>query len=245
MGGATALGLSRFCPGLNIHVTAKHLQTLEKFKAGGINASLDNEAAARHAEIVILAVKPWLVKDVLTPLVPCLKGKLLISIAAGIPASELGDCLSGASLSGLYTVIPNLAIEVGESMTFAHEIFGTTESRNCVQTLFSSVGKIQFVSEKQLNAGMMVASCGTALALRYMRAAMEGGIQLGLYPKQALEAVLQTVKGAAILSESHGAHPEADIDKVTTPGGITIRALNAMEEAGFSNAVIKGLTVLE
>jgi len=89
----------------------------------------------------------------------------------------------------------------------------------------------------------MVASCGTAFALRYARAATEGGVELGLYPHQALEAVLQTVKGAADLLEARGTHPEQEIDRVTTPGGITIRGLNAMEAAGFSDAVIKGLEI--
>ena len=87
----------------------------------------------------------------------------------------------------------------------------------------------------------MLASCGTAFALRYVRASAEGGVELGLYPKEALEAVLQTVRGAADLLEAHGTHPEAEIDRVTTPGGITIKGLNAMEEAGFSAAVVAGL----
>lgn len=88
---------------------------------------------------------------------------------------------------------------------------------------------------------MMVASCGTAFALRYARAAMEGGVQLGLYPREALAAVYQTMKGAVDLAAAHAAHPEAEIDRVTTPGGITIRGLNAMEEAGFTAAVVAGL----
>jgi len=71
--------------------------------------------------------------------------------------------------------------------------------------------------------------------------AAEGGVELGLYPREAVEAALQTVKGAAVLLEARGTHPEAEIDRVTTPGGITIRGLNEMERAGFSSAVIRGL----
>ena len=241
MGGATALGLSRFCPGVEITVTAKHRETLEKYSVIGLHSTLDNVQAAKWADIIILGVKPWLVKEVLEPMLPHFGGKLLFSLAAGIPGEQLKEWVADAAPAGLYTVIPNLAIEIGESMTFANEVIGTESSRKCLLDLFNTVGKTLLVSEKQLGAGMMVASCGTAFALRYARAAMEGGVQLGLYPAQALEAVLQTIKGAADLVEAHGTHPEQEIDRVTTPGGITIQGLNAMEEAGFSNAVIQGL----
>jgi pyrroline-5-carboxylate reductase len=126
-------------------------------------------------------------------------------------------------------------------MTFASAILG--EADDLVKSLFDQLGKTLIVDERRLKAGMMVASCGTAFALRYARAAMEGGVQLGLYPREALEAVYQTMKGAVDLAASRGTHPEAEIDRVTTPGGITIRGLNAMEEAGFTAAVIAGLKV--
>ncbi len=243
MGGATALGLKRFCPDAAITVTARHPETLAKYDGKGMQATLDNVAAAAWADIVVLGVKPWLVKEVLEPLLPELKGKLLLSLAAGIPGTQMLEWTASAGPEGVYTVIPNLAIEIGESMTFASEVTGTPATRKTVLDLFGAVGKVQLVNEKQLAAGTMVASCGTAFALRYVRAATEGGVQLGLYPAQALEAALQTVKGAADLVFEHGTHPEQEIDRVTTPGGITIRGLNAMEEAGFSNAVIKGLII--
>ena len=243
MGGATALGLARFCPEARITVTARHRETLEKFSSSGIASTLDNAEAVKGADVVIMGVKPWLLKEVLTPLLPLMKEKILVSLAAGIPASTLKEWTDGFNLAGVYTVIPNLAIEIGESMTFINEVSGNSGALRTVNGLFSSVGKSMVVDEKQLGAGMMVASCGTAFALRYVRATMEGGIELGLYPRQALQAALQTVKGAAALADAHSTHPEQEIDRVTTPGGITIRGLNAMEEAGFSNAVIQGLRI--
>jgi pyrroline-5-carboxylate reductase len=151
----------------------------------------------------------------------------------------MAEWLSGTGVKAAYTVIPNLAAEIGESMTFASAILGKADE--LVTSLFDRLGKTLIVDERRLQAGMMVASCGTAFALRYARAAMEGGVQLGLYPHEALEAVYQTMKGAVDLAASRGTHPEAEIDRVTTPGGITIRGLNAMEEAGFTAAVIAGL----
>ena len=126
-------------------------------------------------------------------------------------------------------------------MTFIQELCGTPETLATVRALFDAVGKTDVVDERRLKDGMMLASCGTAFALRYVRASAEGGVELGLYPKEAVEAALQTVKGAAALLEARGTHPEEEIDRVTTPGGITIRGLNAMEEAGFTAAVIAGL----
>lgn len=243
MGGATALGFARFISDVEVTATAKHQETLNRYSSSRIKTTLDNCSAVKEANLVIMGVKPWLLKEVLTPLLPFMEGKILVSLAAGIPAATIKEWTDGQGIKGVYTVIPNLAIEIGESMTFINEIFGTEETRNTVTRLFKSVGEALMVDEKRLGAGMMVASCGTAFALRYVRAATEGGVELGLYPKEALQAALQTVKGAAMLAEAHGTHPEQEIDKVTTPGGITIRGLNAMEEAGFSNAVIQGLKI--
>lgn len=239
MGGAVALGLHRLAKDVSLTVTTAHASTLEKYAALGINATLDNVAAAEGADVVIMGVKPWLVQSVLEQIKPSLSGKVLLSLAAGIPSAQMAQWLSGTGVKAAYTVIPNLAAEIGESMTFASAILGKAD--DLVMSLFDKLGKTLIVDERRLQAGMMVASCGTAFALRYARAAMEGGVQLGLYPHEALEAVYQTMRGAVDLAASRGAHPEAEIDRVTTPGGITIRGLNAMEEAGFTSAVIAGL----
>lgn len=239
MGGAVARGLVRAEASAKLTVTAAHSTTLEKFAALGINTSLDNAAAASGADIVILGVKPWLVQQVLAQIAPALSGKLFLSMAAGIPSEQMAAWLSGSGVRAAYTVIPNLAAEIGESMTFCSPVIGGADEE--VKALFDMVGMTLIVDERRLHAGMMVASCGTAFALRYARAAMEGGVQLGLYPHEAQEAVFQTMKGAVDLAKERGSHPEAEIDRVTTPGGITIRGLNAMEQAGFTTAVIAGL----
>ena len=239
MGGAVAIGLHRFAPEYSLTVTTAHASTLEKYASLGIATSLDNAASADSADVVILGVKPWLVQGVIGQMAPFLSGKVLLSLAAGIPSAQMAEWLSGTGVAAAYTVIPNLAAEIGESMTFASAILGEADA--LVLELFNRLGKTLLVDERRLQAGMMVASCGTAFALRYARAAMEGGIQLGLYPAEAQEAVYQTMKGAVDLAATRGSHPEAEIDRVTTPGGITIRGLNAMEAAGFTAAVIAGV----
>ena len=107
--------------------------------------------------------------------------------------------------------------------------------------MFNVAGETRSVEARQFGAGMALASCGIAYAMRYVRAATEGGVELGFKADAAKDIVLQTIKGAALLLQKSGANPEAEIDKVTTPGGFTIRGLNAMEKEGFTNAVIEGL----
>ena len=107
--------------------------------------------------------------------------------------------------------------------------------------IFQELGDAMLVEERLMGAGMALASCGIAYAMRYIRAATEGGVELGMYARDAQRIVQQTLRGAVELLEATGGHPEEEIDKVTTPGGITIRGLNAMEQNGFSNSVIQGL----
>ena len=97
------------------------------------------------------------------------------------------------------------------------------------------------VEERLMNAGLVLASCGIAYALRYIRANTQGGVLLGFTPADAQRIVAQTMKGAASLLSVDHSHPEAEIDKVTTPAGLTIRGLNAMERNGFTTAIIEGL----
>ena len=117
----------------------------------------------------------------------------------------------------------------------------TAEQQESLCDLFAALGYVATIDEKQVPAATSLASCGVAYAMRYVRAAMEGGVELGFRPEEAARIVEHTVKGAVELLLSSGQHPEVEIDKVTTAGGITIKGLNAMEQAGFSAAVIEGL----
>ncbi|MEE0871501.1 MAG: pyrroline-5-carboxylate reductase dimerization domain-containing protein, partial [Bacteroidaceae bacterium] len=155
---------------------------------------------------------------------------LFVSVAAGVRNARIN----------VYAM-PNIAVQYGSGMTFVEEPERHTERYQKVVDLFSLVGKAQIVPHKLMDAGMQISGCGIAYVMRYVRAMMEGGVELGLRPEDAKQAVLQTMKGAVALLEESGKHPEEAIDAVTTPGGYTIRGLNAMEEAGFTNAVLAGL----
>ena len=110
-----------------------------------------------------------------------------------------------------------------------------------VKGIFDAMGETLITDEQHLASGTTLASCGIAYAMRYIRAAAEGGVELGFKADDAKRIVMQTMKGAVELLEATGLHPEAAIDLVTTPGGVTIKGLNEMEHAGFTSAVIRGL----
>lgn len=253
MGGAIALGLAKgsVVKASDITCTARTEATLARLKAAeaALNVTTDNQAAARAADWVILAVKPWLVEAVIREIRPALdlERQVILSVAAGVTIAQLEEYLSRRRIDEelvaprIIRVMPNTAIAVGSSMTFLCEQRATREEVDLALRLFDELGHAMLIEEKQMDAAMALASCGIAYALRYIRAAMAGGVELGIRPREAQEIVSYTVKGAADLLLAKGSHPEAEIDKVTTPGGITIKGLNEMEAAGFTSAVIRGL----
>lgn len=208
-----------------------------------ISTTTDNCTAASGADIVIVAVKPWLLDEVMREITPAVdfSRQMLVSIVAGVPLAHLAEFAPQGVQPAVFRLIPNTAIAVGESMTFMATYGASAEQVAAVSDIFSQMGKVMLVEERLMAAGTAIASCGIAYVMRYVRAATEGGVQLGMRADDAKAAMLQTLIGAARLLEASGNHPEAEIDKVTTPGGLTIRGLNAMESHGFTTAVIQGL----
>ena len=246
MGGAIARGLlaSDSWQAEDILCTARTDSTLEALSAQGLHATTDNGAAASQADIVLLAVKPWLIAEVIQEILPALTpGQIVVSVAAGIGLAELEHLLStgGNAAPAVFRAIPNTAVEVQEGVTFIATHNATEEQTSQVNQLFSALGYTCVTDEAHLTAGTALASCGIAFAMRYIRAAMEGGVELGFRPGEAARIVEHTVHGAASLLLQSGMHPEVAIDQVTTAGGITIKGLNAMERSGFTAAVIDGL----
>lgn len=250
MGGAIARGLAlapQFATS-DIFVSNPSKGKLDALKCEfpEINVSTSNREVAARADMVMLVVKPWKVAGVIQELTDLLvPGKIIASVAGGVDTQSLREILleQGVSVDArpLYYIIPNTAMEVGESMTFLTSEHSTPELDAQITGIFNLVGKAIYVEPRMMAAGMAVASCGIAYAMRYVRAMTTAGVELGLYPRDAEAAVAQTLKGAALLLETNGSHPEAEIDRVTTAGGITIRGLNAMEEAGFTGSITRAL----
>ena len=244
MGGTTVEGLTK-CGAFSltdITVSDPSTAVVEKFKALGVQTTTDNAAAAKGADVVCVCVKPWLVERVLMGIKDALDPgrQLLVVIAAGVASQSIKTWL-GEKCPPLFLVIPNIAIAQLASMTFIVPVDATEEQTALVDGIFAKMGHTLLTDEQHLAAGTTLASCGIAYAMRYIRAASEGGVELGFRADQAKEVVMQTVLGAVKLLEASGMHPEAAIDMVTTPWGVTIKGLNEMEHAGFTSSVIRGL----
>ena len=244
MGGATVEGLikGQYFKNDDITVADPSQAVTEKFAKMGISVTSDNKLAADTADIVCVVVKPWLVERVLKDIKPELdpKKQILIVIAAGVSSESIKGWL-GDQCPSLFLVIPNIAIAEMASMTFVVPVGASEKDIQTVTDIFNEMGSTLITDEQHLAAGTTLASCGIAYAMRYVRAASEGGVELGFKADDAKAIVMQTMKGAVELLEASGMHPEVAIDLVTTPGGVTIKGLNEMEHAGFTSAVIRGL----
>ena len=227
MGSAVATGLWPLDQDVEIAVSNPSPGPFEKFRDKGYFLTSDNAEAVRGADVVILAVKPWIIESVIKELKPVLdySRQTVAAIVAGVSGEQLCEWFEKDSqLPQMMIVMPNTAEAVGT-----------------VERIFNRLGSTMVIDEAHLPAATALASCGIAYAMRYVRAASEGGVELGFKASQAQQIVLETLKGAVELLQVPGAHPESEIDKVTTPGGLTIRGLNEMEHAGFTSAVIRGL----
>ncbi len=249
MGGAIARGLAKgnLVDTSDITVSNPGREKTEALKAEfpELGITCENRRAAAGADVVILAVKPWKVQEVIEEIKDCLDyGKQAVaSVAGGIGTAQLCSWLDrgDGKYPGVYCLIPNMAVAVMCGMTFMTSVGSTPEMDERMWAIFKETGDAMFVEERLMGAATALASCGIAYAMRYIRAATEGGVELGFRVEDAQRVVMQTMKGAVELLSSGGSHPEAEIDKVTTPGGLTIRGLNAMEEAGFTRSVVRGL----
>ncbi|MCH5175731.1 MAG: pyrroline-5-carboxylate reductase [Prevotellaceae bacterium] len=244
MGGALIKGWAKSGKVEHITIADKNEALLAEFKQEypALNTTMDNVEAVKDADIIVLVVKPWLMKLVLAEVKHALdlEKQIIVSDAANFTTAMIAEEL-GRNGQFFY-VIPNIAAEFGASMSFIAKGAGATdESLKAVDDLYSIDGDTLVVTENLVGPGMMMASCGIAYVMRYIRAQMEGGCEMGFYPQQAKQIALQTMQGAVSLLKATGWHPEEAIDKVTTPGGVTIKGLNELDHAGFNSAVIRSL----
>lgn len=243
LGTAIAEGLiqSGFVLPGHILITKRNVSTLRHLEEKGVLVSNDNAEALRFADMVILAVKPFQVDDVLGAVKPFFDENrhVLVSVVTGISTSHIHGILN--KKISTVRAMPNTAIAIQQSMTCISARDITSEQLDYVKDIFSQLGLVAVIEEKLMDAATVLAACGTAYAMRYIRANIQGGIEIGFDAATASLIAAQTVKGAAQLLLQKNTHPEHEIDKVTTPKGCTIAGLNEMEHQGFSSSLIKGI----
>lgn len=241
IGGAIARGLINHggYKGSDLVISRRKRELLSGNGLDGLTPARSNKDLVENSEVVILAVLPGQAEEVVKEISGHLvQGKhLLVSVVSAVSIAEISLWIR--EIVPVVRIMPNTAIEFGESMTC---IAGSDfESEQEIEKLFAPVGTTMIIQEKLMPAATILAACGIAFFLRFIRAETQGGIQIGFHAEEAGKIAAQTAKGAAQILLSTGNHPEREIDKVTTPMGCTIAGLNEMEHYGLSSALIKGI----
>lgn len=231
---------ANFLNGNKLIVTKRNLSSVEYLTEKGVLLEANNITAVKDADVVVLCVQPGQLAGLASEIGGSLKGKLVISTVTGANLVRLHE-LFGSETS-IVRAMPNTALAVKKSMTC---ISSNANDKLVEQTeaIFAVLGKTIKIEDELMQAATVLGASGIAFWLRLIRATTQGGIELGFDAPEAQKIAVQTCLGAASLLDSGIPHPEAEIDKVTTPKGCTIAGLNEMEHMGLSSAVIKGLVV--
>lgn len=241
LGQAIASGLlsENFEPS-KLTITRNKTHLLQPFADKGVRITNDNNVAVQNADTIIIAVKPYRISEVLQSVNSDITDdKLLISVVSDYTIDQIEHDLDTKPV--IFRAMPNTASSVNESITCIASHNGSDSHTENVKTIFNALGETIVISEQLMDAATVLGACGIAYVLRFIRGMIQGGIEIGFDAQTATKIATQTVKGASELLLQEGNHPEAEIDKVTTPKGCTIAGLNEMEHQGFSSALIKGI----
>ncbi len=238
---ANGLVKSNYCSAGQIHLTRRNLANLAEQEQQGFKIGSDNKKAVSDSTVIILAVLPQQLDKVLEEINPAIIPDihLVISVISGVSCAAIRTKL-GAGVQ-VVRAMPNTAISIGQSMTCIASDTADDDNVNIVERMFQTVGSVVKINEELMTSATALCACGIAFFLRAIRAASQGGVEIGFHAEDALKMAVQTAKGAADLLLLHGSHPEHEIDKVTSPKGCTIAGLNEMEHQGFSSSLIKGI----
>lgn len=243
IGAAIARGLvaAGITPAGAITLTRRKKESLAPLKSEGFDVTTDNAGAVRGAGLVFLAVTPQQLNALLAEISGVMESTkhTVVSIVSGATISEIRHRLGDQVV--VIRAMPNTAIAIRQSMTCLATDRDAGGALAAVSRIFDALGKTLVVDENLMVPATALCACGIAFFLRAIRAASQGGIEIGFHAGDALLMAAQTARGAASLLVEGGNHPEGEVDRVTTPQGCTITGLNQMEHHGFSSALIKGI----
>ncbi|WP_296637050.1 pyrroline-5-carboxylate reductase [Polaribacter sp.] len=241
LGQSIAKGLLKNRVVTSLYLTKRNTKSITSFnESKEVVLTSDNEEAVKNSDILIFAVQPRHLEKILVNIKPLLKeNQLIITVITGFSISKIEDIIGVDKY--IIRSMPNTAASVGQSMTCLSANQKGKEKVAIAKTIFNSLGVSMEIPEEQLQAATVICASGIAFWMRLIRATTQGAIQLGFEAHEAHELAMQTCFGAASLLKESGNHPEAEIDRVTTPGGCTIEGLNEMEHQGLSSSLIKGI----
>ncbi len=228
-----------------IYICAKNWDKLCKnADKHGVCACKTSREVAEHAEIVVVAVKPYLVEEVLSPILEILKEKIVVSVAVNILFEKLESFL----LPGTHHIstLPNTPVAVGEGIILCEERHSLTEKEfEKIKELFSEISMVEVVDARHLGIAGTLSGCGPAFTAMFIEALSDGAVLHGLPRELSYQLASQMVVGTGKLQISTKRHPGAMKDAVCSPGGTTIKGVTALEQKGFRSAVIGAIDAIE
>lgn len=240
MASAIAKGLLKFnvLAPADISVSAFHYANLlDRVEGMGLHAYEENLACAKEGDMILIAVKPYLVSDVLLEIHQALPGKAVLCIAAGWNYERLAPLLPEGC--GAICLMPNLCMEAGQgTLLYERDNSLSQEQKAWLVRLFSPISMLVPVTSAQMPAAMAISGCGPAFAALFVEALADGGVKNGLPRKTALELAQRVLSGTGALLEQNGLHPALLKDAVCSPGGTTIQGVSELEKNGFRYDVL-------
>jgi pyrroline-5-carboxylate reductase len=239
MGGAILYGAleSGVLPKENAYVYDINPEMMEKASSWGVNLCTDDEDVCAKSDIILLAVKPQNAAEALGMCNKALDGKAMMSIVAGVTVERLQNMIDGSPR--ILRLLPNTPAMVFEgAFAVCSDNDFTEEELKIAKAIYSSIGIIEMVPEKLIDAGTAISGCGPAFCFMFADALADGGVLAGIPKDKALSLAIQTLLGSARLMAETGISPSVLKDKVTSPGGSTIEGVKALEEGAFRATVI-------
>ena len=241
LGVSIAKGILNSNGATSMYLTKRNTLDIEQFeKYGNVTITSDNREAVKNSDILIFAVQPSQLHEILIDIKDLFTDNhVIISTITGFSIAKM-EALIGSERN-IIRSMPNTAISVGHSMTCVCSNDKGKKKIALAKAIFNRMGHSMEIPEQQMQAATVICASGVAFWMRLIRATTQGAIQLGFDAKEAQELAMHTCNGAANLLIESGSHPEAEIDKVTTPKGCTIQGLNEMEHQGLSSSLIQGI----
>ena len=239
MGRALAIGIaSNRQLDASITVSDPVEEQLAGYTSQNVRTTIDNEEAIRESDIVILAVKPQIIRSVVTANAASFNNRLVISIAAGVPVSSLEEWLPEST--PVVHCMPNLAVSLNEGVTgmFANRHVSETQ-KTLVQSIFESLGEAVWMPEdRQIDVVTAISGTGLAYFFYLMDAIIHAAKELGMDEKNAQQFATRTAMGAACIAVNSDDGPATLRDQVASPGGTTERALSVLDAKGVRESII-------
>jgi pyrroline-5-carboxylate reductase len=221
----------------DLAVSDIHPEQLVPYEKRGIRTTSSNLELAEGSDLVVVAVKPWDVAQVLEEISPATEGKAVTSVAAGVSIARISEKLPPGT--AVLRVMPNVCASVGlgSAVVTANEPGRATLPT--VMDIFRHVGDVMELPERMFDAATALHGSGPAYVALFADALIQAGVREGIPRDAARRLVVETIAGTAVLLKDRSAHQVRD--EVMTPGGTTAAAFVAMEKAGFVAAVYDGV----